>query len=187
MVTSSMVVLKSGGLKTDAAPDHVLLSWSPKLGVKEYRVQVSGRPDFSTTIEDVTTENTAYAPKLSDVAYLSGNQLYWRVAGVDADDNVGDFSPAQQLSLLPRLKLSVKGSLRRRRRSTVSVTVKNASGSWMKGVKVRVSGAGVKARARSTTIWGVARFTLRPTKRGRVLFTVNKPGFQPAGITLRVR
>ena len=176
-----------GGLKTDAAPDHVLLSWSPKLGVKEYRVQVSGRPDFGTAVEDVTTENTSYAPKLSDVSYLSGNQLYWRVAGVDADGNVGDFSPAQPLSLLPRLKVTVKGKLRRRHRSTVSITVKNASGIWMQAVKVRVTGAGVKTQTRKTSMWGVARFTLRPTKRGRVLFTARKPGFQTAGITLRVR
>jgi hypothetical protein len=135
----------------------------------------------------VTTDNTAYAPKLSDVSYLSGNQLYWRVAGVDADGNVGDFSPAQQLSLLPRLKLTVKGSLRKKRRSTISITVKNASGNWMKGVKVSVVGAGVNARPRSTSMWGVARFTVRPTKRGRVLFTAKKSGFQSAGVTLRVR
>jgi hypothetical protein len=176
-----------GGLHTDAATDHLLLSWSPKLGVKQYQLQVSGRPDFSTTVEEVTTDNTAYAPKLSDVAYLSGNQLYWRVAGVDADGNVGDFSPAQTLSLLPRMKLTVKGSLRKRRRSTVSITVKNGSGNWMQGVKVRVVGAGVKAQTRTTSMWGVARFTLRPTKRGRVLFTAKKSGFQSAGITLRVR
>jgi hypothetical protein len=176
-----------GGLRTDAAPDHLLLSWSPKLGVKQYELQVSGRPDFASTVEDVTTDNTAYAPKLSDVAYLSGNQLYWRIAGVDADGNVGDFSPAQSLSLLPRMKLSVKGSLRKQRRSTVSITVKNASGNWMKGVKVSVVGGGVKARPRSTSMWGVARFTVRPTKRGRVLFTAKRAGFQSAGITLRVR
>jgi hypothetical protein len=54
-------------------------------------------------------------------------------------------------------------------------------------VKVRVTGAGVKAQTRKTSMWGVARFTLRPTKRGRVLFTARKPGFQTAGITLRVR
>jgi len=176
-----------GGLRTDAAPDHLLLSWSPKLGVKQYELQVSSRPDFASTVEDVTTDNTAYAPKLSDVAYLSGNQLYWRIAGVDADGNVGDFSPAQSLSLLPRMKLSVKGSLRKQRRSTVSITVKNASGNWMKGVKVSVVGGGVKARPRSTSMWGVARFTVRPTKRGRVLFTAKRAGFQSAGITLRVR
>src|SRR5438132_5663865 len=130
-----------GGLKTDAATDHLLLSWSPKLGVKQYQVQVSSRPDFASTVEDVTTDNAAYAPKLSDVAYLSGNQLYWRVAGVDADGHVRDFSPAQSLSLLPRMKLTVKGSLRKRRRTTVSITVKNGSGNGMQGGKGRVGGA----------------------------------------------
>jgi hypothetical protein len=175
------------GLKTDAGPDRVLLSWAPKLGVKQYKVQVSGRPDFATAVENVMTENTAYAPKLSNVAYLSGNQLYWRVAGVDADNNVGDFSPAQPLSLLPKLKISVKGSLRKKRRGRVTVTVRNASGNWMRGVKVRVTGAGVKARPQSTNALGYVRFTLRPTKRGRVLFTARKSGFQSAGITLRVR
>jgi hypothetical protein len=41
-------------------------------GVKQYKLQVSGRPDFATTIENVSTDNAAYAPKLSDVAYMSG-------------------------------------------------------------------------------------------------------------------
>jgi hypothetical protein len=176
-----------GGLKTDANPDHVLLSWAPKLGVKQYKLQVSGRPDFASTVESVTTDNTSYAPKLSNVAYLSGNQLYWRVAGVDADNNVGDFSPAQPLSLLPKLKISLKGSLRKKRRGLVTVTVKNGAGTWMSGVKVRVTGAGVKAKPRSTNTLGSVRFTLRPTKRGRVLFTARKSGYQSAGITLRVR
>jgi hypothetical protein len=175
------------GLKTDASPDHVLLSWTPKLGVKQYKLQVSGRPDFATAVENVMTENTAYAPKLSNVAYLSGNQLYWRVAGVDADNNVGDFSPAQPLSLLPKLKIAVKGSLRKKRRGRVTVTVRNASGNWMRGAKVRVTGAGVRARPQSTNALGYVRFTLRPTKRGRVLFTARKSGYQSAGITLRVR
>jgi hypothetical protein len=176
-----------GGLKTDSAPDHVLLSWNPKLGVKQYKLQVSGRPDFSTTIENVTTDNTAYAPKLSNVAYLSGNQLYWRVAGVDPDGNLGDYSPAQPLSMLPRMKMTAKGTLRKKLRRTVTITVKNAGGSWIKGARVRVTGPGVKARTLSTSVFGVVRFTIRPTRRGRVLFTAKKPGFQSAGITLRVR
>lgn len=176
-----------GGLKTDAAPDHVLFSWNPKFGVKQYRVEVSGRPDFSTTVESVDTDNTSYAPKLMDVAYLSGNQLYWRVAGVDNDGNVGDFSPAQPLSLLAHLKLKVTGSLRKSRRAAVSVTVTNATGSSMKGVSVRIIGAGVKARTRSTNMWGQVRFTVKPSRRGRVLVTAKKSGFQTAGATLRVR
>ena len=85
------------------------------------------------------------------------------------------------------MKVTVKGRLRKRRRTNVSITVKNGSGTWMQGVNVRVVGAGVKAQTRKTSMWGVARFTLRPTKRGRVLFTAKKSGFQSAGITLRVR
>jgi hypothetical protein len=176
-----------GGLHTDATPDHVLLSWNPKVGVKQYRVEISGRPDFSSTVESVDTDNDSYAPKLTDVAYLSGNQLYWHVAGIDNDGNLGDFSPAQPLSLLPRMKVKVKGSLRKRRRSTVSITVMNAAGSTMKGVKVKVIGAGVKAQTHKTSMWGVATFRLRPSRRGRVLFTAKKSGFQSAGMTLRVR
>jgi hypothetical protein len=57
----------------------------------------------------------------------------------------------------------------------------------MKGVAVRVVGAGVKAKTVHTNMWGVASFTLKPSKRGRVLFTARKAGFQAAGLTLRVR
>ena len=33
--------------KTDSAKDHVLLSWDPRLGVKDYKVQIASSPDFS--------------------------------------------------------------------------------------------------------------------------------------------
>jgi hypothetical protein len=69
----------------------------------------------------------------------------------------------------------------------VSITIKNASGIWMPGVKVGVIGAGLKKQTHKTSRWGVASFKLRPTRRGRVLFTAKKSGFQSAGITLRVR
>jgi hypothetical protein len=36
-------------------------------------------------------------------------------------------------------------------------------------------------------MWGVARFKVKPSKRGRVLFTARKPGFQAAAVMLRVR
>src|SRR5204863_348264 len=43
--------------KTDSAKDHVLLSWDPRLGVKEYKVQIASSPDFSRLVESVTTDN----------------------------------------------------------------------------------------------------------------------------------
>ena len=35
--------------KTDSARDHVLLSWDPRLGAKEYKVQIASTADFSRT------------------------------------------------------------------------------------------------------------------------------------------
>ncbi len=37
-----------GGAHSELAKDHLLLSWEPKAGAKEYRVQVSPTEDFGT-------------------------------------------------------------------------------------------------------------------------------------------
>ena len=181
------VIGEPTGAHTDGAPDHLLLSWNSKLGVKDYRVEISSRPDFSTTVESVETDNTSYAPKLQDIAYLNGGALYWRVAGMDEDRNVGDFTQAQPISLLPQLKMSVSGKLRRRRWSRVTVRVTTASGSALQGASVRVLGAGVRRQTKKTGLFGTADFRLRPTRKGRVLFSVSKGGFQSAGRVLYVR
>ena len=175
------------GLKTDGAPDHLLLSWSPKLGVKSYRVEIASRQDFAQTVETVSTDNTSYAPALTDIAYLNGGQLWWRVAGVDSDGNVGDFSRAQGISLLPKMKLKVSGKLKRKRTSVVTARVTNASGTWMTRVSVRVSGAGLRARTKATNVVGNASFRLRPTKKGRVLFRATKKGYQPAELLVIIK
>ncbi|MGB2954032.1 MAG: carboxypeptidase-like regulatory domain-containing protein [Gaiellaceae bacterium] len=176
-----------GGLHTDSNPDHVLLSWNSKFGIKNYKVQISSRPDFSTTIENVTTDNTSYAPRLLDIGYLNGGALFWRVAGVDADSNVGDFSPAQSISLLPQLKLRVTGKLRRRRWATVTVYVSKPSGLSLAGAAVRIGGSGVKTRTTTTNRYGSVTFKLRPTRMGRVLLTVRKAGYQGAARVLLVK
>ena len=49
------------------AKDHVLLSWDPRLGVKDYKVQIASTPDFSRTVETVSTDNTSYAPAMTSV------------------------------------------------------------------------------------------------------------------------
>ncbi len=54
---------------------HVLLLWNWKLGAKNYRVQISSQPDFSTPVEDVTTDNTSYAPVLTHPAYINGGSV----------------------------------------------------------------------------------------------------------------
>ena len=68
------------GSATSVSGNHVLLSWNWKLGAKDFDVQISQRPDFATTIEDVTTDNTSYAPLLLHPFYVMGGSFYWRVA-----------------------------------------------------------------------------------------------------------
>jgi hypothetical protein len=173
--------------RTDAAPDHVLLSWDPRIGVKEYKVQISSTPDFGLTIETTSTDNTSYAPTMTQYGYTSGGTLYWRVAGVDEDHNQGDWSPTQVIRLLPKLRLTVVGAPRHRHRGTVRAYVVDGRGQRLSRVLVRVTGAGIKARATRTDRSGTATFKVKPRKRGTLTFRATKAGYQPASGSLRVR
>jgi hypothetical protein len=173
--------------RTDATNQHVALAWDPKIGVKQYKVQISSAPDFSRVVETVTTDNTSYAPTLTQFGYADGGTLYWRVAGVDADRNQGDWTLTQTLRLLPKLRVRVVGVVRMRRTSRLVVTVLNNRSLRLKGVVVRISGAGVKARNLKTGSLGTATFKVRPPHRGTLMFRATKPGFQPAYATVKVK
>ncbi len=173
--------------QTDSGKDHILLSWNPRLGVKTYKVQIAESPDFSRTLESVTTDNPSYAPTMTQFGYNSGGPFYWRVAGVDEDRNQGDWTQMQVIRLQPRLRLNVSGLARRRRMSTVRVSVFDGRGRRLAGVRVRLAGAGGRAVARRTSAAGTATFKVRPRKRGKLLVSATKSGFQPAYRTLRVR
>jgi protein-S-isoprenylcysteine O-methyltransferase Ste14 len=175
------------GAHADASDRHVLLSWEPKPGVKGYRVQISARPDFAVNVENITTDNTSYAPVLMHPAYVARKTLYWRVAGVDQGNNVGDYTPTQQIGAARRMRLAVRGRAARNRSTTVIATVRDLSGTRLKGATVRVSGAGMKPRAARTGASGSARLTIRPTRRGKVTFRATKTGYSPAMLTTRVR
>ena len=87
------------GANTALSERHVVFHWQPPEGpgngVKEYRVQTSTRPDFSTLIENDLTENTNYAPLLTSFAYAPGVTFYWRVASVDGGLTTGAFTAAR--------------------------------------------------------------------------------------------
>jgi len=175
------------GAATSSSGNHVLLSWNWKLGVKDFRVQISQRPDFATTIEDVTTDNTSYAPLLTHPFYVMGGSFYWRVAGRDKGFNVGDWTQAQRIDISQRLRVAVNRAVPRRRWTRVRVTVSDPGLKRIAGAKVRVSGAGLRPRSGKTNRSGQVSFRLRPRKRGRVLFTATKPGFASGTLSMRVR
>jgi hypothetical protein len=77
----------------------IALVWRPKVGAKQYKVQIATKPDFSSTVEQVTTDNPTFAPLLSSFNYLHGGVYYWRVAAVDANGNSGDYTKTHTFRL----------------------------------------------------------------------------------------
>ena len=117
-------IREPGSAGEEAGAGLVLLRWGSKLGAMNYRVQVSTRADFSTFVQRTTTENTTFAPLLSERAYAAGGTFYWRVAAADdAVSNVGDFSPARTFTLpslttaRPRARSRITAAVRLSRRA----------------------------------------------------------------------
>ena len=79
--------------------------------MKRYECRSRPRQDFALTVEDVTTDNTSYAPLLMQPGYLARNPLsfFWRVAGVDEGNNVGDYMPVQQIGAVKGMRLAARG------------------------------------------------------------------------------
>jgi Carboxypeptidase regulatory-like domain len=174
-------------VRTSRSGTHLLLQWGWKLGATNFRVQISNRQDFSALIEDVTTDNTSYAPLLTHPFYQNGGTLYWRVAAMDDMRNLGEFAPAQRIDIAQRLRLASTGSPRRRRWTRVTVVVTDPNRRAVAAATVRVSGAGMRPRRARTNRRGRVTFRLRPPKRGRLVFTATKPGFAAGALSVRVR
>jgi hypothetical protein len=178
------------GARTDAAVDHVLLSWNPKAGVKGYLVQLSERPTFLHFLDSVTTDNTSYAPSLKfpPVQGLDTGHFYWRVAAIDEGNNVGDFTPVQTVTRERRMTVTARGRLRPKRRGRITLRVTNfESGAAVAGVTLRLSGAGVRSRRLRTPANGTVMVRLRPTRRGVIVVRASAAGYQSARASLRVR
>jgi Carboxypeptidase regulatory-like domain len=176
-----------GNIRTSRSGTHLLFSWGWKLGATNFRVQISNRQDFSTLIEDVTTDNTSYAPLLTHPYYMNGGTLYWRVAAMDDMRNLGEFAPAQRIDIAQRLRLASTGMPRRRRWTRLSVLVTDPSRRPVAAATVRVSGAGLRPRSARTNRRGRVTFRIRPPKRGRLTVTATKRGFAAGALTVRVR
>ncbi len=185
------------GAATDASANHIIFRWDSKPGAKQYRVIVASREDFSTTVEDVTTDNTSYAPRLTNPGYARGGTFYWKVSASDEDRNVGDYSRPHAFSLKKatsgpgsirvsqRLRLGIRGKLRAKRMSRVVVTVK-AGGRVVRGAKVRGLGTNNR-RWRATNRRGQVVFRFRPKRKGMVLFQATKSGYLVGTARVRIR
>jgi hypothetical protein len=177
------------GATANFSRNHILLSWNPKPGARAYRVQLSGTPEFSRLVENVTTDNTSYAPLLKYPGQLSLNtgRLYWRVAATDEGNNVGDYTVPQLITRIRRMEVGVQGALKRGSRRWLTVNVKDfETAGGVGGALVRLRGAGVLRKAH-TAPYGSVRLRLRPTRRGYLVISASRRGFTSASITLRIR
>ena len=165
---------------------RVLLDWDPATSAHKYRVEFSETNSFARPLDVKVTPNTNYAPRLLQRGFLNGGRLYWRVAAVDDLNNVGGYATGT-LALPKGLRVMVSGALVRRTRRMVTVTVTNAKGRAVPRARVRVRGAGVRARPRRTGRRGSVRIALRPSKRGRVTFMVSKRGYRGGRASAPVR
>ena len=178
------------GPNADAGTDNILLSWNAKAGAKRYRVQLSGTSDFGQLVENVLTDNTSYAPLLRYPGFrtLNTGRLYWRVAAVDEGENVGDFTDPQLITRVRRMEIVTLGSLKRRQRSSLTITVRDfETAAGVPGAAVRVSGPGIRPRRLRADVNGMVRIALRASRRGTVLITASKRGFRRASTRVGVR
>jgi hypothetical protein len=165
---------------------RVLLDWDPAPSAHRYRVEFSETNSFSRPLEIKLTPNTNHAPRLLQRGFLNGGRLYWRVAAVDELNNVGGYATGT-LALPRGLRVMVSGTLVRRTRRAITVKVTNAKNRPVPRARVRVAGAGVRARPRRTGKRGAVRFVLRPRKRGSVTFKVSKRGYRGGKASAPVR
>jgi hypothetical protein len=171
---------------------RLLFSWDPRPRADHYRVQVSTRADFMTTVESLNTQTTSYASLLTSSVYSAGGTFYWRVAVVDTDSNTGDFTAARSFTLPPitdpggggaptlqEFKVLASGYPVKGKRKTITLSVRNASFQPVEGASVRVSGAGVVASTKQTNASGAVTFKVKAKRYpGKVTFKITKAGFE---------
>ena len=173
-------------LGAEAGPSKLLASWDARFGAESYRVQISTRADFGTFVENTTTQTTDHAPLLTHSSYTYGGNLYWRVAFVDADNNTGDFSPAQTFSLPKLLRLNAFGSPRKGRYADVTILATDGPRNAVRYAKVCLGGAGISTRCKRTGTLGRATFRVKATRYGKVSVKATKSGYKTAYLKLNV-
>jgi hypothetical protein len=71
---------------------RLLLSWNSDPAAKQYQVDISTTDGFANTISSHRTDNTSWAPNVDLGQAQNRGRLYWRVAAVDGNNNVGTFA-----------------------------------------------------------------------------------------------
>ena len=160
-------------------------SWQTKANTKQYKIQVASDVDFTQIVLDDSTDQTTYTPTLDQDGFKNGGRLYWRVAAIDPDGNLGAFTPAKAIVLAKRMDVRLDGALTKGATGVVTVTVLDAKGVPVRRAEVRVTAGGTAKRKR-TNAKGVAVLKIRVRKSGTVKIQASKAGFQLGGASVVV-
>lgn len=181
--------------------------WTPVIGARRYRLQVSEDPTFVNVLSEqgslsngAVTDSTAYT---SSTAYPTGTTLYWRVQAEAENASLfvglrwsatGTFtrtatSGGGTPTADKRFRLSIAGYPVRRVYRTVTLTVRNrATLAPIALAAVRISGGGLRIVTKRTNYLGKVSFRIRATRYpGTVTYRVSKTGFTTAYLRQSVR
>ena len=172
------------GAKISRTKTRLFFNWTSAPAATSYKVEVSKTESFAAVLDSVTTNNTSWAPALTNDEYRKPGALYWRVATVDDGGNVGAFTSSAVG--VRKLTVRTRGSLRRNRTSRITVTVRGA-GKALRSASVRASGAGVRTTTKRTGKRGTTSLRLRPRRTGFVNISVSRPGYVTKTVRVRVR
>jgi hypothetical protein len=183
-------IAEPGGTKTSLidkpAKRALSISWNTKTNVKQYKVQFSRTPGFASPFFEDVTDLASYTPTLTQQDFLDGGVMYWRVAVIDPDGNVGAFSKPRKFALLARMQVQLTGQPPHGQAAPVTVTVLNAQGKPIKGVAVRLSGSGVRTSAHRTNKKGIVIITVKPSRTGNLVATATKKRFRPGSTVVQI-
>jgi len=206
LATPSTLLGPANGTVVSAAA--TVFHWTPVVGARRYRLQVSTDPTFVNVHSEqgslsggAVTDSTAYT---SSSAYPTGTTLYWRVQAEAEDGSkfvglrwsaTGTFTRQATSSgggtptADKRFRVAASGYPVRRVYRNVTLTVRNrATLAPVARAAVRVSGAGVRMATKWTSSLGKVTFRIRATRYpGQVTFRVAKKGFTTLYVRRAVR
>jgi hypothetical protein len=133
---------------------------------------------------------------MTSLSYKNAGTLYWRVAAVDADSNVGDWTTTRSFDwpgitapavALKKFSLSTTGHFVKGRYRTVNFYAKDSATLLaVSSATVRVSGCGLLT-TKFTNSSGVAKFYLKATRTGTATFRVSRSGYETKSIYRKCR
>ncbi len=89
VATYNRTLPSPGGIHATKHGTRILVTWNADKLAKTYYIQLATTTDFGTPIASDNTMNTAWVPQIS--AADAKLRLYWRLAAVDNQSNVGAF------------------------------------------------------------------------------------------------